>query len=49
MNFNLIVVGQAKILKLNDLEEHRLFSYENAELYKKKTESRNNRKCQKKS
>lgn len=32
LNFNLIVVGQARILQPNELEEHRLFSYENAEL-----------------
>lgn len=36
LDFNLQVVGQVRILQLNELEEHRLFSYENIEIYKKK-------------
>lgn len=34
--FNMHVVGQEKILQVNELEEHKLFSYENDELYKEK-------------
>lgn len=37
LNFNLPSGGKARMLQLNKLKEHRLFSYENVELYKKKT------------
>lgn len=37
LNFNLASVGQARMLQLNELDEHILFSYDNAELYKEKT------------
>lgn len=33
------------MLQLNELEEHRLFSYENAEIYKEKTKKWHDRKC----
>ena len=34
LNFDLSKDGQARMLQLNKLEEHRMFSYENAELHK---------------
>ena len=36
------------MLQLNELEKHRLFSYENAELYKERTKKWHGRKCLKK-
>lgn len=45
LNFNLQKSVQAMMLQLNELEEHRLFSYENAELYKEKTKKWHDRKC----
>lgn len=37
MRFNLQSTRQAIMFQLNELEEHRMFSYENANLYKEKT------------
>jgi transposase InsO family protein len=37
LNFDYEATGRARLLQLNELEEHRLFSYENAELYKART------------
>lgn len=37
LNFNLNSDGQVRMLQLNELEEYRLFSYENVELYKENT------------
>lgn len=45
LNFNLLKSGQARMLQLNELDEHILFSYENAELYKEKTKRWHDRKC----
>lgn len=39
LNFNLKTVGQEIMLQLNELEENRLFSYENVELYIEKTKN----------
>lgn len=36
LNFSLSTVGQARMLQINELEEHRLFLYKNDELYKKR-------------
>lgn len=47
LNFNLTSAGQARMIQLNELEEHLLFSYENNELYKEKTTKWHNGKCQK--
>jgi ribosomal protein S16 len=47
LNFNLKNAGQARMLQLNELDEHRLFSYESAELYKEKTKRWHDSKCQK--
>lgn len=47
LNFNLSNVGQARMLHLNELEEHRLLSYDNVELYKEKTKRWHASKCQK--
>ena len=47
LNFNLKNAGQARMLQLNELDEHRLFSYESAELYKEKTKKWHDSKCQK--
>ncbi|KAK2435447.1 hypothetical protein QL285_020504 [Trifolium repens] len=38
--------GRARLLQLNELEEHRLFSYENAELYKARTKVWHDKKIQ---
>lgn len=45
LNFNLHAARKAKILQLNKLKEHRLFSYENGDLYKEK--KKHDKKCQK--
>ncbi|XP_060969663.1 uncharacterized protein LOC133036909 [Cannabis sativa] len=37
LNLDLQAVGEARMLQLNELEEMRFFSYENAKLYKEKT------------
>ena len=37
LNFDLQQAGAARMLQVNELEEHRMFSYESAELYKQKT------------
>ena len=37
LNLDLQQAGAARLLQLNELEEHRMFSYENAKLYKDKT------------
>jgi hypothetical protein len=47
MNFGYEATGRARLLQLNELEEHRLFSYENAELYKARTKAWHDKKIQK--
>ncbi|XP_062104140.1 uncharacterized protein LOC133815300 [Humulus lupulus] len=37
LNMDLQLAGEKRMLQLNELEEMRLFSYENAKLYKEKT------------
>ncbi|XP_062086167.1 uncharacterized protein LOC133792275 [Humulus lupulus] len=37
LNLDLVVAGEARKLQLNELDEMRLFAYENAKLYKEKT------------
>ncbi|XP_062075508.1 uncharacterized protein LOC133779576 [Humulus lupulus] len=37
LNLDLVVAGEAIKLQLNELDEMRLFAYENAKLYKEKT------------
>ena len=37
LNFDLQVAGEERLLKLNDLDEFRLETYENAKLYKERT------------
>ena len=37
LNMDLQASGQARLLQLDELEEMRMFSYENAKLYKEKT------------
>lgn len=39
LNFNLKVVGKARVLQLNELGEHIFFSYENSKIYKEKTKN----------
>ncbi|XP_062114841.1 uncharacterized protein LOC133828408 [Humulus lupulus] len=46
LNMDLQVVGEAQKLQLNELEEMRLFSYENAKLYKEKTKRWHDQKIQ---
>ncbi|XP_062118685.1 uncharacterized protein LOC133832342 [Humulus lupulus] len=36
LNLDLVVAGEARKLQLNELDEMRLFAYENAKLYKEK-------------
>ncbi|KAL5580056.1 hypothetical protein UlMin_012498 [Ulmus minor] len=38
--------GSARLLQLNELEEHRMFSYENAKLYKEKTKGWHDKQIQ---
>ncbi|XP_062089148.1 uncharacterized protein LOC133795712 [Humulus lupulus] len=37
LNLDLVVAGEARKLQLNELDEMRLFAYENTKLYKEKT------------
>ena len=37
LNFDLKVVGEERLLQLNELDEFRLEAYENAKLYKERT------------
>jgi hypothetical protein len=37
LNFDKTLAGQARLMKLHELEEIRLRAYENAEIYKEKT------------
>lgn len=46
-NFNLTSVGQARMLQLNKLEDHMLFTYDNVELYTNKIKKWHKRKFQK--
>ncbi|XP_062111537.1 uncharacterized protein LOC133823004 [Humulus lupulus] len=46
MNMDLQAAGEARKLQLNKLEEMRLFSYENAKLYKEKTKRWHDQKIQ---
>lgn len=39
LNMDLQQAGCARLLQLNELEEHRMFSYENAKIYKEKTKA----------
>lgn len=47
LSLNLHDIGNFKVLQLNKLEQHKMFSYENAELYKVKTNKWRDKKCQK--
>ena len=47
LNLNLHQVSSARLLQLNELDEHRMFSYENAKMYKDKTKAWHDRKIQK--
>jgi hypothetical protein len=47
LNFDYEATSRARLLQLNELEERRLFSYENAELYKAKTKVWHDKKIQK--
>ena len=47
LNLDLHQVGSARLLQLNELDEHRMFSYENAKMYKDKTKAWHDRKIQK--
>ena len=47
LNLDLQQAGAARLLQLNELEEHRMFSYENAKLYKDKTKAWHDKKIQK--
>ncbi|KAL5560556.1 hypothetical protein UlMin_036767 [Ulmus minor] len=47
LNFDLQQAGSARLLQLNELEEHRMFSYENAKLYKEKTKAWHDKQIQK--
>lgn len=46
MNFDTQAAGAARLLQLNELEEFRLFAYENAEVYKSKTMAWHDQKIQ---
>ncbi|XP_062080327.1 uncharacterized protein LOC133785083 [Humulus lupulus] len=46
LNMDLQAAGEARNLQLNELEEMRLFSYENAKLYKEKTKRWRDQKIQ---
>ncbi|XP_030478170.1 uncharacterized protein LOC115695231 [Cannabis sativa] len=46
LNFGLQVVGEARMLQLNELEEMRFFSYENIKLYKEKTKRWHDKRIQ---
>lgn len=45
--FILSSIGQARMMQMNKLEEHRLFSYENAIFYEDKTKKWHDRRYQK--
>ncbi|KAL5573356.1 hypothetical protein UlMin_022953 [Ulmus minor] len=47
LNFDLKQAGSARLLQLNELEEHRMFSYENSKLYKEKTKAWHDKQIQK--
>ena len=49
LNFDLQQAGAARMLQLNELEEHMMFSYENAKLYKDKTKVWHDKKFKKES
>ncbi|XP_062086150.1 uncharacterized protein LOC133792257 [Humulus lupulus] len=46
LNMDLHAAGEARKLQLNELEEMRLFSYENSKLYKEKTKRWHDKKIQ---
>ncbi|KAM6594465.1 hypothetical protein CsatA_002168 [Cannabis sativa] len=46
LNFDLQAAGEARLLQLNELEEMRFFSYENAKLYKEKTKRWHDKRIQ---
>ncbi|XP_062114658.1 uncharacterized protein LOC133825773 [Humulus lupulus] len=46
LNLDLDAAGEARMLQLNELEEMRLFSYENAKLYKEKTKRWHDKRIQ---
>ncbi|XP_062093825.1 uncharacterized protein LOC133799849 [Humulus lupulus] len=48
LNMDLKLLGKKRMLQLNELEEMRLFSYENAKLYKEKTKRWHDKHIQKK-
>ncbi|KAL5564492.1 hypothetical protein UlMin_027656 [Ulmus minor] len=47
LNFDLQKAGSARLLQLNELEEHMMFSYESAKLYKEKTKAWHDKQIQK--
>ncbi|MCH94220.1 putative protein NYNRIN-like [Trifolium medium] len=47
LNFDSKASGRARLLQLSELEEHRMFSYKNDELYKEKTKAWHDKKIQK--
>ncbi|KAL5549139.1 hypothetical protein UlMin_004370 [Ulmus minor] len=47
LNFDLQKAGSARLLQLNELEEHRMFFYESAKLYKEKTKAWHDKQIQK--
>ena len=46
LNMDLQAAGETRLLQLNELEELRFFSYENAKLYKEKTKLWHDRRIQ---
>ncbi|KAM6575270.1 hypothetical protein CsatA_023597 [Cannabis sativa] len=46
LNFDLQAAREARLLQLNELEEMRFFSYENAKLYKEKTKRWHDKRIQ---
>ncbi|XP_030478276.1 uncharacterized protein LOC115695343 [Cannabis sativa] len=46
LNFDLQAAREARMLQLNELEEMRFFSYENAKLYKEKTKRWHDKRIQ---
>ena len=46
INLELQAAGEARLLQLNELEELRMFSYENAKLYKDKTKKWHDKRIQ---
>ena len=47
LNLDLHQAGAARLIQLNELDENRMFSYENARMYKDKTKAWHDRKIQK--